>query len=100
MPKLIQVIESEVSRGDGTEFRPYRNVTQYHTPEGVLLAESDPYEAPYCLVRGACFTQRGRSFYNAGRLAGDGYKVFDGVDSFVSPEAFDASEALREGGGQ
>ena len=43
MPRLIQVIESEVRRGDGKD-DPYRNVTQYHTPDGEFLAEMDDYE--------------------------------------------------------
>lgn len=41
MPKVIQVIESEVNRGKGTLTEPFRHVTQYHTLDGVLLAEKD-----------------------------------------------------------
>jgi hypothetical protein len=41
MAKLVQVIEVEVSRGDGRE-RPIRRVTQYWSADGILLAEDDP----------------------------------------------------------
>lgn len=42
MPKVIQVIESDIYRGKGTEGSPGRRVTQYHTLDGVFLAENDP----------------------------------------------------------
>jgi hypothetical protein len=42
MPRVIQVIESTINRGIGIEPDPVRNVTQYHTLDGVLLAENDP----------------------------------------------------------
>jgi len=41
MPKVIQVIESELCRGTGKDDDPYRAVRQYHTLEGELLAEED-----------------------------------------------------------
>ena len=44
MPRIIQVIESEVPRGKGVQDDPYRTVMQYHTPEGLLLAECDSWE--------------------------------------------------------
>lgn len=42
MPKLIQVIESEIKRGSGTSGDEIRKVKQYHSIEGQLLAEHDP----------------------------------------------------------
>lgn len=45
----MQVIESVVLRGDGTNEDVYREVTQYHTLDGELLAERDPY--PWMLPR-------------------------------------------------
>jgi hypothetical protein len=45
MPKVIQVIESEIVRGTGkNETDVLRGVTQYHTLDGVLLAERDPID--------------------------------------------------------
>lgn len=41
MPKVMQVIQSEVIRGDG-HGTVLRKVVQYHTMEGELLAENDP----------------------------------------------------------
>ena len=41
MPKIIQVIESVIVRGSGMDENPYRQVIQYHTLEGKLLAEFD-----------------------------------------------------------
>jgi hypothetical protein len=41
--KLIQVIVTDDRRGAGVERDPIRQVTQYWTPEGRLLAEVDPY---------------------------------------------------------
>ncbi len=42
MPKVIQVIVSEVLRGRGLEEDVARTVIQYHTLEGEFLAELDP----------------------------------------------------------
>jgi hypothetical protein len=43
MPKVIPVIESTITRGDGkSETSILRGVQQYHTLDGALLAESDP----------------------------------------------------------
>jgi hypothetical protein len=42
IPKVIQVIETEVTRGKGVVDDPFRGVRQYFTFEGVLLAEYDP----------------------------------------------------------
>lgn len=39
MPKVIQVIESEISRGEDAS---RRTVRQYHAPDGKFLAEIDP----------------------------------------------------------
>lgn len=44
MPRVIQVIESDVSRGEGKEGDPCRNVVQYHTLDGTLLAERDTWD--------------------------------------------------------
>lgn len=44
LPRVIQVIESEINRGGGIEHDPIRNVRQYHTLEGEKLAEHDSYE--------------------------------------------------------
>lgn len=42
MPKVIQVIESEITRGSGdSEHDPIHIVKQYHTPDGEFLAEHD-----------------------------------------------------------
>lgn len=44
MPRLIQVIESEVSRGGGTgKDDPCRAVMQYYTVDGEFLAERDTW---------------------------------------------------------
>jgi hypothetical protein len=40
--RLIQVVEVVSLRGAGKEGSPYRNVTQYFSPDGELLAEKDP----------------------------------------------------------
>lgn len=42
MAKVIQVIETDVTRGKGVEGDPIRGVTQYWSLDGDLLAESDP----------------------------------------------------------
>lgn len=76
MPKLLQVIESEVPRGDGTEFNPCRNVVQYHTTDGQFLAENDPSPEVDCLQSGQCFTQVGSRFYHGGDRQ-EGMLVFD-----------------------
>lgn len=44
MPRVIEVIESGVCRGEGIDSDPCRIVVQYHTLEGELLAERDPYQ--------------------------------------------------------
>jgi hypothetical protein len=44
MAKVIQVIEAEVIRGDGSAANPTRGVNQYWSLEGNLLAENDPVE--------------------------------------------------------
>lgn len=41
--RVIQVIETKVSRGDGSEAEPYRTVTQYWTLDGALLADVDEW---------------------------------------------------------
>ena len=40
-PRVIQVIESRITRGVGTQANPFRAVMQYHTLDGELLAERD-----------------------------------------------------------
>lgn len=40
--KLIEVIETIITRGSGTPDNPYRSVVQYWSKGGQLLAESDP----------------------------------------------------------
>ena len=42
MPRLVQVIESVVKRGEGTPESPIREVVQYHALSGEFLAEHDP----------------------------------------------------------
>ena len=41
--KVIQVIESHVKRGNGTEDNPFRIITLYWSLGGELLAVYDPY---------------------------------------------------------
>lgn len=43
MPRVLQVIECEASRGKGVEGDPHRRVLQYYTPEGEFLAERDEW---------------------------------------------------------
>lgn len=40
--KVIQVIQSKASRGNGSEQNPNRIVTLYHSLNGELLAVYDP----------------------------------------------------------
>jgi hypothetical protein len=47
MPRVIQVIESHIPRGKGTQDDACRNVVQYHTLEGKFLAERDPKTDTY-----------------------------------------------------
>lgn len=42
MAKVIQVIEVEITRGNGVEGDVMRGVTQYWSLDGTLLAENDP----------------------------------------------------------
>lgn len=42
MAKVIQVIETEITRGKGVKDDPFRAVPQYWTFDGTLLAENDP----------------------------------------------------------
>ena len=44
VPKVIRVIESETTRGEGVEEDPMRIVKQYFTLDGKFLAEFDHYE--------------------------------------------------------
>lgn len=41
MPRVIQVIESVIARGKGAPGDPVRDVWQYHTLDGELLAEKN-----------------------------------------------------------
>jgi hypothetical protein len=43
MARLIQVIETERTTGNGEPGNPHRLVRQYFTPEGELLAEVDDW---------------------------------------------------------
>lgn len=43
MPRLIEVIESEINRGRGDAGSPVRLVVQYHTLKGQFLCEHDPW---------------------------------------------------------
>ncbi len=50
MPKVIQVIESAILVGDGTDSSPMRHVTTYHSLDGHLLAYRDalvPYDGRF-----------------------------------------------------
>ena len=42
-PRVIQVIQSRVREGKGTDADPVRWVTEYHTLDGKLLARADFY---------------------------------------------------------
>ena len=44
VPKVISVIVSEVTRGDGTPIDHRRNIKQIHTTEGDLLMEHDEWQ--------------------------------------------------------
>ena len=44
--KVIQVIETRAARGSGTREQPTREVIQYRSFDGTLLAESDPIAIP------------------------------------------------------
>ena len=46
MPRVIQVIESTICRGKGTETDPCRTVTRYHDLDGLFLAELDSERCP------------------------------------------------------
>jgi hypothetical protein len=48
--RLIQAIETTVSRGRGVAGDPVREVVQYYSPKGELLAEKDPCPIPPELV--------------------------------------------------
>jgi hypothetical protein len=42
--RVIQAIETEITRGKGTNDDICRIVKQYYTPDGELLAEVDPFD--------------------------------------------------------
>jgi hypothetical protein len=44
--RLKEVIETVVLIGGGTKHDPFRELTQYWTKDGVLLASSDGCQAP------------------------------------------------------
>ncbi len=44
MPKVIKVIQSEISRGEGIAGDPARLVVQYHTLKGGFLWEYDHWK--------------------------------------------------------
>lgn len=87
MPRLIQVIVSEIPRGSGEPFDPHRTVIQHHSMEGDLLAESDPCapERDYLIV-GDVFTRHGRRWHRGSGI-GDPVLVFDG-DKLVPEQEF------------
>ena len=43
--KVIPVVEVRTTTGDGTPESPYREITEYWSPDGVLLAISDPVKS-------------------------------------------------------
>lgn len=43
MPKVIKVIESQITKGEGTAEDCYRLVIQYHDLKGKFLAEFDAW---------------------------------------------------------
>jgi YD repeat-containing protein len=47
MPRVIQVIESEVTEGEDIGEDRCRVVRKYHSLDGVLLAENDPGRKPW-----------------------------------------------------
>lgn len=49
-PHVIEVIESEVVRGKGKDADPCRIVTQYHTKDGVFLAERDEWKEHHSII--------------------------------------------------
>lgn len=68
MAKVIQVIETEITRGKGVEGDPLRGVTQYWSLEGDLLAEADPMvtDRPTpSIIRGA---QQLRDLYQVAKV--------------------------------
>lgn len=48
MPKVIQVVESTITRGSGVITNPIRTVTQFHDFEGNFLGENDPAICATC----------------------------------------------------
>lgn len=50
--KLIEVIETVSLRGNGTKSEPIREITQYWSKDGVLLAEKDT-------ITSDCFNEYG-----------------------------------------
>jgi len=47
MAKVVQVIETEITRGEGVTFDRCRKVMQYWSLDGQLLAEVDPCSPNY-----------------------------------------------------
>jgi hypothetical protein len=45
MAKLVQLIQTDDVRGSGVHHDPVRRVTQWFTPDGQLVVESDPHIA-------------------------------------------------------
>lgn len=43
LPRVTEVIESMIIRGNDTDDNPKRNVVRYHRPDGTYLAEFDPH---------------------------------------------------------
>ena len=47
MAKVIQVIETSILRGEGVSYDRIRQITQYWSLDGILLAEVDPCAPEY-----------------------------------------------------
>ena len=58
MPRVMQVIESDIPRGKGEPGDPVRRVIQYHTLDGELLAEYDQW-AEHERQKNACAKAEG-----------------------------------------
>ena len=91
MPRLIQVIETAISRGKGTEQDRCRSVTQYHTPEGKFLAENDPLceiirsEAPAIrTITKIREILKGKLIYQEDSMIGKIIKIMEEHDNEVS----------------
>ena len=46
MARIVKLIQTEITKGNGTSTDPYRRVVQYWTKEGELLWEDDSEKKP------------------------------------------------------